>query len=314
MIPTVLSTQVGKAMSRADADVAAVYANLAKSEWSMRRSLWHEDVPSEWMHVPEAVLAEPPADAIDKDTKDKDKKDKAKSSTGSVPSLTFKNGGGIVDNQAAKFAGIGFKTGDFLKTKQAIGEVYTGSVGVVVSFSPTGKALTRFDPDYNIGLEGSQLVEVTFGCVLERCDKAPKKAKVDKVVVDLPTGFGWVLTDKDESAQRAILQGSLYKVLVSCSSGASHVLCVRSDPKRGGAPSIVASADIKAGALCFVPYHEEIATEQPDGACAKVVLCIKLDEKNVEEKVYWCKSVNEVIGNPNEDFALMSRSWLSFDF
>ena len=156
-------------MSKADANVADVLGNLAKSEWTMRRTLWHEDVPSEWSMVPVAVLAEPPADASDKNNKGQDKKEK---STGSVPTLSFKEGGGIVDNQAAKFVGLGIKTGDFLKLKRTIGGVYKDSVGVVVSFSSTGKAMTRFDPDHNVNLQASQLVEVTAGCVLEKCDKA----------------------------------------------------------------------------------------------------------------------------------------------
>ena len=57
-----------------------------------------------------------------------------------------------------------------------------------------------------------------------------------------------------------------------------------------------------------MPYHEEVVTEKPDGACAKVVFSIKLDENNTQENVYWCKSVNEIVGNPNQEFAALSSS------
>ncbi len=290
---------MGKAFSKEDVDVQKVMKDMASHEWKLRRALWLEDIPSSWSSAPPAVLLEPNPD--EKETQEKEKKD-VTIGKGGVPMLTFKTGGGIVDNQAAKFASMGIKTGHWIRLKRTIGDVHKDCVGQVITFSPKGLASTRFDPAFNVGLSAPQRIDVHYGAVAEKCDKEPKKVKTSKVEVELPTGFGWVLTDKDELAEQAIVQSALYKLLLSCSTGPKQILCVRSDPQRGGAPSVVASCDIKAGTVCFVPYHHNLVKEKPEGQCAKVVLSIKVDERLTDEKVYWCSAVDEVIGNPNQVF------------
>ena len=118
-----ISAQVGKAIAKPETEVDEVLKNLAKWEWNMRRVVFDESVQSEWKNAPVAVFDEPSVDANDKDNKEVDKKAKQKSSSGSIPVLTFKEGGGIVDNQSARFVALGIKTGDFLKLKRKIGDV-----------------------------------------------------------------------------------------------------------------------------------------------------------------------------------------------
>jgi len=286
--------QVGKLMSAQDAVFDDVMKAFAIQEWKMRSSILGRDGDSAWAPTP--VLPEPPEDETDT------KLPKTKSMVkGILPSVTFKAGGGLVANQASKFAAHGIKTGDYVQLKRSHNGVPKDAVGKVTKFDVKGMAFVDFHQDENDSLnEDKNDVNVTAG-VVEKC-KQPKKRKLEKAPeVVLPDGICYKLTDCDHEARCNLVGGALYKLLVGCTTGTNLIRCVREDPTRAGEHSLVAASNIKKGTLCLIPYNHKLLSDKPDTPCAKVELEIKVDEKITDTHVFWCPATTEVIGNTNQE-------------
>ena len=65
----------------------------------------------------------------------------------------------MVANQAAEFAALGIKTGDYVPLKRSHSDVFKNCVGMVESFTGKGSANARFQFEYNDALAADAVVD-----------------------------------------------------------------------------------------------------------------------------------------------------------
>jgi len=266
---------------------------IAVQEWKLRKAIFHD---KEYIKTPNAIQDEPtehvkPDDQAKKETSTV----VVEKGCGCLPVVSFKATGGVINNQAHRFASANIKTGDFLKLKRPHTELPKEAVGQCLRFTEAGLAAVQFMTDYNSGLADDMIVDLTSGFV-EKCP-APKKIKVESVTVVLPEGFGYKLTNTNATAHQNIVRAAMYKLLVGCSSGAPNIIAVRADDKFGNGPSVVACCDMKAHTIVFIPYNIDLCTDEPTEAFAKVVMKIKMSENQTVSTPYWFAATDETPGN-----------------
>lgn len=256
--------------SKAPAEEDKLVAMIAKFEETMRGSLDGS------MSLPHRVCEAPLLDDQEQRRQDKAASAEPRSEKAT---LTFKEGGALVQNTAARASSSGFNVGARVVLNAKQNEVPEGSQADILAFCAKGVTVKlRVTP---------AVAPITVPLSSVQAWKADEKGKTLKrkaEEVALPDGIGFKLASSQQSSAVEVMWATcgLYKIHVGSGSGPNELRLVP-EPRQ-----VLAATDLKAEALCIAPFSTDVRASRPTGgeAYEEFILEIECHGKSQKRKLY----------------------------